>query len=433
MEDPGPDELANQKGAGPICAIFGFPVFCIAGCCLLAWNEKKTACAPSAIFLAADVQQVGCADAERAPNGSLVYLNCSLKKEGLQPLGLPGTTDFAHVRHGGVGLRVRSEMLLCVEEENRRSTHKDTSGGSKAAIKSFNYTKQWRQEPIDSSTFSKLPAAQEEKRRVCGNSPNPTWPVNVPKSIEKWVESAKAGDFCISDRALVTQLSLNKTLTDIQVPKGWTKASGWYTSTTWAAPALQEGRQYQLGTVRVRFESNDWMSPDVTVLGKNHEGNISQWEVGPRSLCSGHKVGELRNGRISYEKLFWDMRHQLWSQIWIFRTSGFVVVWFAFALLLGPLEVAACCLPACMQKCFADQPEVLTCCASFLPALACTSLVTGIVWTTILPKVGVPLLIVFGCLILWGLIVAWRSVCKAYGARAKVKDDTDTEPLLPHE
>lgn len=322
-------------------------------------------------------------------------------------------------------------MLLCVEE-HRRSTHKDTGGGSKAPIKSFSYTKQWREEPIDSSTFSRLPAAQEEKRRVCGNSPNPKWPVNVPKSTEKWAVSARAGDFSISDKALVTQLSLNKTLTDIQVPNGWTKANGWYTSMTWAAPASQEGRQYLLGTVRVRFESNDWSTPGVTVLGENHEGKISQWKAGPRSLCSGHKVGELRNGRISYESLFRDFRRDLWVP-WIYRISGFLLVWYALALLLGPLEVVTCCLPGCLQNCFADQPEVLTCCASFLPAVACTTLVTGIVWTTILPKVGVPLLIFFGCLIVWGLIVAWRSVCKAYGAKARVKDDTDLEPLLPHE
>lgn len=322
-------------------------------------------------------------------------------------------------------------MLLCVEE-HRRSTRKDTGGGSKAPTESFSYTKQWREEPIDSSTFSRLPAAQEEKRRVCGNSPNPKWPVNVPKSTEKWAESARAGDFSISDKALVTQLSLNQTLTDIQVPNGWTKANGWYTSMTWAAPASQEGRQYLLGTVRVRFESNDWRTPGVTVLGENHGGKISQWKAGPRSLCSGHKVGELRNGRISYERLFRDMRRELWIP-WILRISGFLLVWYALALLLGPLEVATCCLPGCLQHCFTDQPEVLTCCASFLPAVACTTLVTGIVWTTILPKVGVPLLIFFGCLIVWGLIVAWRSACKAYRAKARVKDDTDLEPLLPHE
>jgi len=327
----------------------------------------------------------------------------------------------------GVGLRVMSEMLLCVEEY-RRSMHRDTAGGIEAPITNFSYIKQWREEPIDSSTFSKSPAAQEERRRVCGNSPNPKWPLNVPKSTEIWVESAKAGDFSISDKALVTQLSLNKTITDIKVPNGWTKANGWYTSMTLAAPASQEGTEYLLGTVRVRFKGNDWRSPGVTVLGENHEGNISQWKAGPRSLCSGHKVGELRNGKMIYEKFFQDMRRELWSQIWIFRISGFMLVWYSIALLLGPLEMTACCLSGCMQNCFADKPDVLTCCASFLPALACTALVTGIVWTTILPKVGVPLLIFFGCLLLWGLIMAWRSVCKA-----RVKDDTDFEPLLGEE
>jgi len=169
----------------------------------------------------------------------------------------------------------------------------------------------------------------------------------------------------------------------------------------------------------------------VAVVGENHEGRISQWKAGPKSLCSGQKVGELRIGRRSYDSLFGEMRRAFWSQIWFFRISGFMLVWLAFALLLGPLEVAACCLPGCMLNLFSDKPEVPSCCASFWPAVACTTLIAGIVWINMLPKAGVPLLIIFGCLVVLALIMAGRSVCKAYRANAKVNDDTDLEPLLP--
>lgn len=300
-------------------------------------------------------------------------------------------------------------------------------GGGKSVVKSFSYTKEWHETTIDESHFSSWASAQQKRRAVCGNSPNPTWPQNVPKSTAVYVESIRLDNFGTSEARLIHSVNLNTTIMDFAAPSGWTKdASGHYASTSYAAPASAEGDKSQLGTVRVQIFSNDWDNPTVTVLGENHGGKISSWKTGSSWLCDGETVGELRNGMLDKEILFQLMRREEVSRKWIFRLIGFLILWFAISLLFGPLEVATDCIP-CIGPCLEDKVEALTCCISCMPATACSSLVIGIVWVTMRPRVGVPLIAFF--VLTSGSLAAY----KVFGPKSKPRSDPFKALIQPQE
>merc|ERR1740121_1659 len=79
---------------------------------------------------------------------------------------------------------------------------------------------------------------------------------------------------------------------------------------------------------------------------------------------------------------------------WVFRIVGFVIMWVAFSLCFGPLEVAADCIP-CIGPCLGDSIAAVTCCISCLPGCACTLGVIGVVWVAMRPMVGGPMVAVF--------------------------------------
>merc|ERR1711933_289219 len=105
-------------------------------------------------------------------------------------------------------------------------------------------------------------------------------------------------------------------------------------------------------------------------------------------------------GTVSTGSFFDQLASEATGLTWALRLVGFIVMWIAFCLCFGPLEVAGDCIP-CIGPCVGDSIAAITCCATCLPATACTLGVAGFVWALMRPWVGIPMLVVF-CAIMVG-------------------------------
>merc|ERR1712176_1376886 len=99
-------------------------------------------------------------------------------------------------------------------------------------------------------------------------------------------------------------------------------------------------------------------------------------------------------GTINNESLFKTLSDEQSLITIALRVIGFIVMWVAFCLCFGPLEVAGDCIP-CVGPWIGDAIATVTCCVSCLPATACTLGVVGLVWVVMRPDVGVPCMLAF--------------------------------------
>jgi len=152
-----------------------------------------------------------------------------------------------------------------------------------------------------------------------------------------------------------------------------------------------------IGKVRVRFYGNNWAKPKVTVLGKNKKGHIKEWKADKSWLCKGYTLMDLQAGKVSKDKFFKSLHSERKAFTWLVRIFGWLIIWFGYYLLAGPLKAAADCIPH-VGPYLGDSIACVACCVSCLPASACAAMIICIVWVVMRPSVAVPLLVVSICL-----------------------------------
>mmetsp|Transcript_756 Transcript_756/g.1584 ORF Transcript_756/g.1584 Transcript_756/m.1584 type:complete len:441 (+) Transcript_756:59-1381(+) len=387
-------EVRNQSGCSRllnsiVCALCVAPILMIAACWTLGWNERRAVCDARAIAEGKEVvEQVGCGS-KWSGDGELVMFSCDLSTDGLAPLS-PESSDFeSSVSFVGVGLTSVVEVFQCQEHEHSE-TKKDSVGGGTTTVVTYTYSTDWSSSYIDSASFSSTGKSSSNYMSKCGVE-NPTWPSYLPTPGSQWNPSAKVGAFTIPSE-LVRQISLDAPVLASTTPSGWTYANGYYQSTI-------PGYQFQsngIGRARVRFYGNDWSMPTYTVLGRNEAGTVDRWTASDSWLCSGFTLIDLRTGTVSIDRLFSALEAESNATTHILRFLGFLLLWFAFSRLFGPLEVAADCIP-CVGPCLGDSIATIACCVSCLPGCACALGVIGVVWVAMRPMVGIPLVLIFLC------------------------------------
>mmetsp|Transcript_91615 Transcript_91615/g.290666 ORF Transcript_91615/g.290666 Transcript_91615/m.290666 type:complete len:445 (-) Transcript_91615:131-1465(-) len=385
-------EVEHESGLSRLCSsilctICVAPLLLIGVVFLLGYNERRAVCDAKVITQGkAEVTEVGCTSKLQG-SGELVMFSCDLSRAGLAPL-TAANTDFESVLgFVGTGLSVQAEMYQCVETV-QSATKKDRVGGGQTTVKTYTYSKEWRSHHVDSGAFSRK--TSQSFIQNCGVE-NPQWPAGAPTSGEQHAPSARVGPFTIKGD-FVRKVPLSASVRASSTPSGWTLSGGTYESSRWALTA--PGPSQNIGMVRVTFMGTDWAKPKTTVLGQNNGGTLGRWTASDSWLCSGFTLGDLRQGVKSKDELFQALESEANILTYLLRFLGFGLAWFAFSRCVGPLEVAADCVP-CIGPCLGDSIEAVGCCISCLPACACSLLVIGVVWVAMRPQVGVPMVLFF--------------------------------------
>lgn len=394
-------EVTHQSGLSRLmnsilCALCVSPALLIGMVFLLGWNEKRAVCEMRAILEGQDkVEQVGCTDANEM-SGELVMFKCDMQQTGLTPVQLSGT-DFSFSYVGP--LAVTAEMLQCVEHKSSR-TEKDSVGGGTTTVTTYTYSVEWRSSYLDSGSYQGKNLGDSRFSIVCGTE-NPQWPGNAPTTGTIPASGDMlAGPYKLGDH-LDSYLTLSAAVSPSSTPAGWTQASGSYTKSSSGPNGI--------GNMRVSFKGFNWNAPMVTVLGQNNAGEIGKWTASDSWLCSGFKLLALEMGATDVDKFFENMQASSQVLTYILRFVGFIVMWCAFAAMFGPLSVAADCIP-CVGPYLGDAIETIACVVSCPPACACALGVIGVVWVVMRPMVGVPLMIIFCCIM--GGFVAYEVKMK---------------------
>jgi hypothetical protein len=385
-------EVEHQSGASRLAN--SMLLACMSPCfiliCLfvLGWNEKRAVCSAKAIVAGKDkVVELGCTESHKS-SGELVMFSCNLERPS-QTYSIGGSSAFASTTYSGYCLKSDSEMYQCVEHVSSK-TKKDSVGGGTTTVKTYTYSKEWKSSHVDSSSFSST-GKSSSAFDTCSTSSsfqNPSWPSDVPEAASTtYGQTAKIGNFTIQ-QSFIRDIPCATAISVSPLPSGWVQKGTSY----------QRGSDNVIGSVRLSYKTNSFASSDTmyTVLGKNENGVITDWTAPASWLCSGYSLGNIDSGSLSKDELFKTLEAENTGTTWLLRVLFFFLLWASCSCLLGPLEVAADCIP-CIGPFLGDLVEAVICMVSCPPACCCCIGVCAIVWVAMRPVIGGLCLTMFVC------------------------------------
>lgn len=291
--------------------LFSF-VLVIAGLCLLAWNEHRTLTTYKGLKAAGDTAVATAADrVDPAVDGKLVYLS-----------GEVGTEETAQDPDFGIeapALVLRRSVEMYQWKEKKHTEEREKLGGGKERVTTYTYEKVWDDKPINSGSF----------RESGHNNPG-----SMPYSDQNFaVSDAHLGAWRADDTILGALDGTPLTLAeDASFPDDF-----------WLADARtlysgQNPKSPQIGDLRVTFSAVP-PQPASLIAQANGDG-LKAW-ISPVET----EIYLVEAG-VHDAKALVDHAQSSNSMIgWILRAVGFVMLWIAFSMMLGPLATFAAVLP----------------------------------------------------------------------------------------
>eukprot|EP00928_Gymnodinium_smaydae_P074609 TRINITY_DN5763_c0_g1_i1.p1 TRINITY_DN5763_c0_g1~~TRINITY_DN5763_c0_g1_i1.p1 ORF type:complete len:512 (+),score=58.44 TRINITY_DN5763_c0_g1_i1:39-1538(+) len=378
---------ASRLGNSLCAAVCLSPCLLLIGSGLAGYNEKRAVCTFNALYSAEELTEDANCETPSEHSGSPIFGTCTLQKQGLEPLKLPSSSDFDQMPKAvGVGVRVEAKMYCCVEEERTR-TRKNVAGGGETTEHYVSYKKEWVTSECQRSFKDRTQAVD-----ACGpeaSNGNPAWPSNAPRSSTTYASQIKVGAYSISDPSMIRMIGLNTPINEWSAPPNgqWSNAGVGAFSTTMACTGSSPDC---LGKMEVKFFTNDW-GLDISFAGLNTNGEVSKWTAPDSWLCSGQKVGKLKEGKYTREEFFKALKDENTITTWLFRLGAFLAMWAAFYCCVAPFEVLLDCIP-CVGPFLGDCFDAIACCVTCVPATVCFLGVAGVMWAIMRPLVGIPLL-----------------------------------------
>ncbi len=356
--------------------LFGLILF-IASFPLLFWNEGRAVKTARSLSEGAGAVVSVSADAVVPTNeGKLVHLASPVTTDG------PVADDEIGVEADGVVLRRNVEMFQWIEE--KRSETRKKLGGGEETVTTYEYKKDWSDEPVDSSSFQE-PGGHEN-------------PNGFPLPPEGFVaDPVRVGAFVMSDEQ-IGKLSGEQDLPladDFQ-------------------PTLPESLadQAQISQGKI-FVGADPASP---VIG---DFRISYQVIAPQSVSligvqtgdtfapyqaeAGDTVLLVEEGNHTSEAMFKAAQDANKVLGWILRGAGFVAMFLGLFLVFRPIAVLGDIVPL-----FGSLLGVGVGLFSFLVAAVLSFITIAIAWIFVRPVLGIALLLVAGGALYW-LISANRK------------------------
>lgn len=291
--------------------LFSF-VLVIAALFLLAWNEHRTLKTYKGLKAAGDTVQVTPAESiDPAINGKLVYVSGEVTSEESAR-----DPDF-EIEAPALVLRRSVEMYQW--KENKKTESRDKLGGGKETITTYTYEKRWDDEPIDSGSFRE------------GGHVNPG---SMPYRDQNFsVSDARIGAWRADDTILSALDGKPLTLAeDGSFPDGFWLAD---------ATTLYSGndpKSPQIGDLRVKYSA---VAPQPASLIAQADGEgFKEWTSPADTGIYLVEAGSVDAAALVAHA---QSTNSMWG--WILRAVGFVLLWIAFSMMLGPLATLAAVLP----------------------------------------------------------------------------------------
>ena len=343
--------------------LFSF-VLVIAALFLLAWNEHRTLKTYKGLKAAGDTVQVTPAESiDPAINDKLVYVSGEVTSEESAR-----DPDF-EIEAPALVLRRSVEMYQW--KENKKTESRDKLGGGKETITTYTYEKRWDDEPIDSGSFQE------------GGHNNPG---SMPYRDQNFaVSDARIGAWRADDTILSALDGKPLTLAeDGSFPDGF-----------WLADATtlysgEDPKSPQIGDLRVKYSA---VAPQPASLIAQADGEgFKEW-TSPADTA----IYLVEAGSVDATVLVAHAQssNSMWG--WILRAVGFVLLWIAFSMMLGPLSTLAAVLPP-----LGRMVGMFTGGVAFVLALVLASVTIVLSWILVRPLWAVVIVLgIVGAIALW--------------------------------
>jgi len=367
--------LGNRSKSAIGGVVFGF--FLVAGAVfLLFWNEGR------AVERYRDLKEGAGAVVETASDsvspgneGKLVHITGEAVTEG--PLADP----VFGVSENAIKLIRSAEMYQWVE--NVETESKKEVGGSETTTKTYSYTTEWRDSPVNSSQF-----------KVADEHRNPELMKYRSNTIV--ADNVSVGAFSLPN-FLVIQIggadgmdivSLEAANQEVK-SAGKLSGGGVYFGTDPASPTV--------GDIRVTFSV---VHPGpVSVIAQQSGNTFVSY-----TAKSGGKVELLERGTLPAAAMFELAHDRNKTLTWVIRVAGFVLLSIGFGLILAPLAVFADIIPFIGRIVGAGTKLI----GLFLAGIVWT-LTVAFAWIFYRPVLGIAILVVTVALI----VLAIKKLRKA--------------------
>lgn len=285
------------------------------------------------------------------------------------PEGLLTDEAFGVSLPNSLKLRRRVEMYQWIEREERE-TRKKTGGGTET-VTSYSYSREWSEQPIDSSQFQ----SQGQSEYGQGNPPMPFRTTTMTAS------EIRLGAFRLSE-GLVRQIST------------WVDIALIDSDLEHLPPELREriqlseGRFYlgddpqnpQVGDVRIQFSQVE--PQEISLIAQQVGSSFRPYQA----TSAKGSIELLSIGQLSADEMFATAVQQNRTLTWIVRFAGFAIMGFGFNLVLRPFTVLADVLPF-----LGNLVGFGTTLVAFAAAAAVSFLTIAIAWLFYRPLLAVAL------------------------------------------
>ena len=265
---------------------------------LLVWNERDAVRQTGAIT---EIERVATPDVssesiDESQDGKLVHMNATAKTDDVLKYERFGIQEKA--------MKLRWETSIYQWKEKKRRNDDKVR---------YTYSKEWVDEPIDSSSFRRNGYSNEGSAKHFHDGDRQAKDVNFGafKLTKKLVQQIDAEE----------KYDLPETVTLDARPKGVVSDGVFYTGTP---------NDPQIGDERVK----------VFMVGPVHEATVMAQQTGGSFASYETKVGIPKQilyvGHLTKPEVIGKQRTEAAIRRWMLRGAGFVLSWIGFSLVMGP-------------------------------------------------------------------------------------------------
>lgn len=359
----------SRLGESIKSVLFGLVLF-VAAFPVLFWNESRSVRTARSLSEGLGAVVAVPADAVSAGNeGKLIHVSGAVD--------IPGelSDEEWNVTAKAVKLIRTVEMYQWKEEE--KSESKKKLGGGTETVKTYTYSKDWADEPIDSSQFQETAGHENPGGFPVDSATLVADPVTVGAftlSSEQIDQLTQATDLKV-DPAAAEQLP-DEVRDRVKVAEG-----RYFLGADPAAPAV--------GDVRVSFSV---VNPSQLSLVGVQTGET----FAPFQAKAGDTVLLVEEGMLTAAQMFKAAQDRNAVLTWILRAVGFFLFFLGTFLVFRPLAVFADVLPL-----FGTMLGAGIGIFAFLIAVVLSSLTIAVAWFFVRPLLGISLLLLAGGAAFW--------------------------------
>lgn len=346
---------------GLILFVVSFPI--------LFWNEGRAVKTARSLEEGAGAVVTVAADSVNPGNeGKLVHLSGPVTTDGAL------LDDAFGVEAQGIKLLRNVEMYQWVEEEKSETRKK--LGGGEETVTTYSYKKEWKGEPVDSSSF-----------KEAGHDNPGAFPID---SVTFTADPVRVGAFTMSEEQLGhlndakdlplagdAQVTFPEELgSDTRIDKGAVYAGG--------DPASPE-----IGHVRVSFQV---VAPaTVSLVGVQTGSSFAAYQAE-----AGDTVLLVEEGTHTSQAMFQTAQDANKVLTWILRGGGWLAMFLGLVLVFRPIAVLGDVVPL-----FGSLLGVGVGLFAFLVSAVLAFVTIAISWITVRPLVGITMLVLAGAAAFW--------------------------------